>query len=269
MKGITLNKKLVALAACALMTCALAGCGSNAEEPNLPNPDSATTASGYTLTDADELTSLAVGEAAVWRNYEVTVTAIDRTGGQLNVDIDVSAHANSQELSTDCLLSFGMPPVSSTFANNAISVPAGETVSGTLTFDDQYSSQRLFWNDGATEATWLLDKAPVAAASTSQPETPAAEEPQEEPEAAEDAQGKAVAAVEASLPALVTDNTYYTYQSFDPATAAVTPIEGGYQYVNDVAILDGDGNAVTTNISLTCDADGNVTSLTVDGAQVF
>lgn len=269
MKGTTLNKKIAALAACALVSFALAGCGSTAEEPNLPNPEGGSTVSGYTLTDTDKLTSLAVGEPAVWRTYEVVVTAIDRTDGQLNVDINVTAHANSQELSTDCLLSFGMPPVSSSFANGIISVPSGETVSGTLTFDDQYSSQRLFWNDGATEATWLLDKAPVSTEPAPQAEAPATEEPKEEPEATEDAQGKAVAAVEASLPALISENTYYTYQSFDPATAAVTPIEGGYQYVNDVAILDGDGNAVMTNIVLTCDADGNITSLAVDGAQVF
>ena len=220
MKGLTLNKKIVATAACAFLALALTGCGSKAE-------------------------------SAVWRDYEVTVKSIDRTNGQLNVQIDVKAHANAQQLSTECLLSFGMPPVSSTFDGGTISVAAGETASGTLTFDDRYSSQRLFWNDGATEATWLLDQTPAATEPTPQPETPA--EP-ETPEPAEDPQAKAVAAVEAALPALI---------------AVMTPVEGGYQYANDVSILDGDGNATVTNVLLTCDADGNVTSMTVDGALIF
>ncbi len=249
MKGLTLNKKIVATAACAFLALALTGCGSKAEEPNLPDPNASSSSSGYTITDAAKLKALSVGESAVWRDYEVTVKSIDRTNGQLNVQIDVKAHANAQQLSTECLLSFGMPPVSSTFDGGTISVAAGETASGTLTFDDRYSSQRLFWNDGATEATWLLDQ------------TPAATEPTP--------QAKAVAAVEAALPALIADNTYYTYQSFDPATAVMTPVEGGYQYANDVSILDGDGNATVTNVLLTCDADGNVTSMTVDGALIF
>ena len=75
--------------------------------------------------------------------------------------------------------------------------------------------------------------------------------------------------LEAALPGLIADNTYYTYQSFDPATASVTPTEGGYQYANDVSILDGEGNATVTNVLLVCDADGNVTSMTIDGALLF
>ena len=71
------------------------------------------------------------------------------------------------------------------------------------------------------------------------------------------------------LPGLIADNTYYTYQSFDPTTASVTPTEGGYQYANDVSILDGEGNATVTNVLLVCDADGNVTSMTIDGALLF
>lgn len=266
MKGLTLNKKIVATAACAFLALALTGCGSKAEEPNLPDPNASSSSSGYTITDAAKLKALSVGESAVWRDYEVTVKSIDRTNGQLNVQIDVKAHANAQQLSTECLLSFGMPPVSSTFANNTISVPAGETASGTLTFDDRYSSQRLFWNDGATEATWLLDQTPATAEPEPQPEAPA--EPAT-PEPAEDPQAKAVAAVEAALPGLIADNTYYTYQSFDPTTASVTPTEGGYQYANDVSILDGEGNATVTNVLLVCDADGNVTSMTIDGALLF
>lgn len=267
-----MNKKIAAIAACAALALTLVGCGSKAEEPNLPNPEAGSSASGYVLTDAAKLKTLAVGESAVWRDYEVAVKSIDRANGQMNVQIDVKAHMNAQELSAECLLSFGMPPVSSTFAGGAISVPAGETVSGTLTFDDQYSSQRLFWNDGATEATWLLDQAPVASEAAPQPETPAepeTTEPAETPQEAEDAQAKATAAVEAALPGLIADNTYYTYQSFDPATASVTPVEGGYQYANDVAILDGDGNAATTNVLIACDGDGNVTSMSVDGALIF
>ena len=147
MEGSTLNKKIIATAACAVLALALTGCGSKAEEPNLPNPNASASSSGYTVTDASKLKSLSVGESAVWRDYEVAVKSIDRANDQLNVQIEFKAHSSAQELSTECLLSFGMPPVSSTFANNTISVPAGETASGTLTFDDRYSSQRLFWND--------------------------------------------------------------------------------------------------------------------------
>lgn len=264
-----MNKKIVATAACAFLALALTGCGTTPEEPNLPNPDAGPSSSSYTLSDAAALKALSVGESAVWREYEVAVKSIDRANGQMNVQIDVKAHANAQELSTECLLSFGMPPVSSTFANNVISAPAGETASGTLTFDDQYVSQRLFWNDGATEATWLLDQAPAATAQAPKAEAPAEPETPEAPEPAEDPQAKAVAAVEAALPGLIADNTYYAFQSFDPATAAVTAVEGGYEYANDVAILDGDGNEAVTNVLLACDADGNVTSMTVDGAPVF
>ncbi len=165
-----MNKKIIATAACAVLALALTGCGSKAEEPNLPNPNASASSSGYTVTDASKLKSLSVGESAVWRDYEVAVKSIDRANDQLNVQIEFKAHSSAQELSTECLLSFGMPPVSSTFANNTISVPAGETASGTLTFDDRYSSQRLFWNDGTTEATWLLDQTPVTAEPEPQPE---------------------------------------------------------------------------------------------------
>lgn len=261
-------KKIVATAACAFLALALTGCGSKAEEPNLPNPGASPSSSSYTVTDAAKLKALAVGESAVWRDYEVAVKSIDRANGQMNVQIDVKAHANAQELSTECLLSFGMPPVDSTFENGIISAPANETASGTLTFDDRYSSQRLFWNDGATEATWLLDQAPVASEPAAQPEAPAEPEAPE-PEAGEDAQATAVAAMEAALPGLIADNTFYAYQSFDPAAASVTSVEGGYQYENAVSILDGDGNAAITNVVLTCDADGNVTSMAVDGAPIF
>lgn len=262
-----MNNKIVAAAVGALLALTLSGCGSKAEEPNLPNPGAGSSTGGYTLTEAGKLKALSVGESAVWRNYEVTVTSFARANGQLNVEIDVKAHSSSQELSTNCLLSFGMPPIGSSFENNLISVPAGQTVSGTLTFDDQYNSQRLFWNDGATEATWLLDQAPVAVETAPQPETPTEPEPESEP--TEDPQVKAVAAIEASLPGLVADNTYYTYRSFDPATATVTPVEGGYQYANEVAILDGNGNEAVTSVLLVSDADGNVTSMSVDGALIF
>lgn len=260
-------KKIVATAACALMALALAGCGAKAEEPNVPVKESGVSTSGYTITDASKLKSLAVGETAVWRDYEVTVTSIDRANGTLTAHVDVKAHTNAKELSTECLLSFGMPPTGSSFENNVISVPAGETVSGTLTFDDQYTSQRLFWNDGATEATWLLDQTAASTEPAPAPETPA--EPEKEPEPAEDPQAKAVAALEGALPGLIADNTFYAYQSFDPATATVTPIDGGYEYSNAVSILDGNGAEAVTNVILTCDADGNCTSMSVDGALVF
>lgn len=261
-----MNKRIVATAACALMALTLAGCGSKAEEPNLPSGGgSATSASSYTVTDPEKLKALAVGEAAVWSDYEVKVTSVERSGGQLIAHVDVTAHTRSQNPSAESLLYLGMPPVSTSFENNNISVAAGETASGTITFDDPYSAQRLFWNDGATEATWLLDHVATTPAPEPQPETPT--EPK--PEQPDDAQGQAVAAIEATLPGLIADYTYYAYQSFDPATATVTPVDGGYQYVNDVSVLDGDGNAMVTNVLLMCDATGACTSMSLDGVPIF
>ena len=260
----------LATAACVVAaTLTLSGCNSEVEEPNVPADGSSAAVSSsynYTLTDAEKLKALAIGETAVWRDYEVTVTSVERADGKLTAHVTVRSHTLPQALGADCLLSFGMPPVDSSFEDGIIAVPAGEEASGTLTFDDRYGSERLFWNDGATEATWLLDQTPVTAEPEPQPEAPA--EPAT-PEPAEDPQAKAVAAVEAALPGLIADNTYYTYQSFDPATASVTPTEGGYQYANDVSILDGEGNATVTNVLLVCDADGNVTSMTIDGALLF
>ena len=124
-----MNKKIIATAACAVLALALTGCGSKAEEPNLPNPNASASSSGYTVTDASKLKSLSVGESAVWRDYEVAVKSIDRANDQPNVQIEVKAHPSAQELSTDCLLSFRMPPVRSTFANHTLPVPAGATAS--------------------------------------------------------------------------------------------------------------------------------------------
>ena len=59
------------------------------------------------------------------------------------------------------------------------------------------------------------------------------------------------------------------YPSAGCSTATVTPIDGGYEYSNAVSILDGNGAEAVTNVVLTCDADGNCTSMSVDGALVF
>ena len=282
MEGSTLNKKIIATAACAVLALALTGCGSKTEEPNLPNPNASASSSGYTVTDASKLKSLSVGESAVWRDYEVAVKSIDRANDQLNVQIEVKAHSSAQELSTECLLSFGMPPVSSTFANNTISVPAGETASGTLTFDDRYSSQRLFWNDGATEGTWDLTLPAVQPAQeggnegtqpakTDEPKSEESKQQEPKKDAAAEAQKQAVAALEAEMPSLFTNNTFYTFQGVDTSTATVTPQEGGgYEYVNDVSIIGADGVTPTTaNVRLICEPNGNCISMTVDGAFLF
>ena len=261
------------------MTLTLSGCGAEAEEPSVPaDTSTSTVATGYTLTDADKLKNLAVGETAVWRDYEVTVTSIDRSDGKLVAHIDVKAHTLDQSLGTECLLSFGMPPVSSSFDNDTIKVAANETVSGTLTFNDQYNAQSLFWNDKATEATWNLQLPAVQRTEGEQSEAPKTDEPKtEEPKAEEpkkdeaaEAQKQAVAALEAEMPSLFTNNTLYTFQSVDTSTATVTPAEGGgYEYVNDVTVLGGDGSTITTNVHLICEANGNCISMTVDGAFLF
>ena len=150
----------LAIAACVVAaTLTLSGCNSEVEEPNVPADGSSAAVSSsynYTLTDAEKLKALAIGETAVWRDYEVTVTSVERADGKLTAHVTVRSHTLPQALGADCLLSFGMPPVDSSFEDGIIAVPAGEEASGTLTFDDRYGSERLFWNDGATEGTWDL-----------------------------------------------------------------------------------------------------------------
>ncbi len=275
-----MNKKVIlAAASCAvLFSLTLAGCSKEVEEPTVP-PDTVgnTTASGYEIAEASKLKKLAIGESAVWKEYEVKVASIDRAEGKLSVQIDVTAHSSAQSLSTECLMSFGMPPISSTFSNNTIKVSSNQTASGTLVFDDQYNSQRLFWNDGATEATWLLDLPPVQTGEAAA--TPNAENKQPEktetpaPAAATDekaaAQKQAVAALEAEMTSLFDNNTLYKFASVDTTKAKVTPVEGGgYEYINSVSVTDG-GAPRTVDVKLRCEANGNCISMTVDGAMLF
>lgn len=270
-----MNKKaILATATCAaLLSLPLSGCSTETEEPgNAPTVDSS-----YTLTNTDKLKSLAIGETAVWRDYEVTLKSIDRAGGVLTAHIEVKAHTLDKRLSTECLLSFGMPPTGSSFDGNTITVPANESVSGTLTFEDHYESQRLFWNDGATEATWQLDLPSTPSSDPKASETKtgdakagdkAAGKPAE-PKAGE-AQKQAMAALEAEMPSLFTNNTPYEFKGVDAATATVVPHEGGgYEYTNAASIVDGNGKPSTVNVRLICEANGNCISMTVDGALLF
>ena len=264
----------IALATAALAvtaSCTLLGCSSDAEIPVAPSDSGTDKTSGdsYTLTDEDKLSELAVGETAVWEDYEVTVASIDRSGGQLVAHVQVKSHGRPLSLETECLLSFGMPPTSSSFADNVIEVAAGGTTEGTLSFDDQYGSERLFWNDGATEATWDLTL-PSAQASLAQQGEGETETSENKDDEADEAQKQAIAALEAEIPSLFANNTFYTYQSVDSTTATVTPQEGGgYEYVNDVSILDGSGNPATTNVRLICEPNGNCISMTIDGMLLF
>ena len=277
-----MNKKMVlATAACVVAaTLTLSGCNSEVEEPNVPADGSSAAASSgysYTLTDAEKLKALAIGETAVWRDYEVTVTSVDRADDKLTAHVTVRGHTLPQTLGTDCLLSFGMPPVGSSFNDGTITVPAGEEASGTLTFDDQYGSDRLFWNDGATEGTWdlTLPAAQPAQEGGNEGTHPAKthEPKQQEPkkDAAAEAQKQAVAALEAEMPSLFTNNTFYTFQGVDTSTATVTPQEGGgYEYVNDVSIIGADGVTPTTaHVRLVCEPHGNCISMTVVGALLL
>ena len=272
----------IALATAALAvtaSCTLLGCSSDAEIPVAPSDSGTDKTSGdsYTLTDEDKLSELAVGETAVWEDYEVTVASIDRSGAQLVAHVQVKSHGRPLSLETECLLSFGMPPTSSSFADNVIEVAAGGTTEGTLSFDDQYGSERLFWNDGATEATWDLTlpsaQASLAQQGEGEPEEVAPEQTEtseNKDDEADEAQKQAIAALEAEIPSLFANNTFYTYQSVDSTTATVTPQEGGgYEYVNDVSILDGSGNPATTNVRLICEPNGNCISMTIDGMLLF
>lgn len=272
-----MRKGIICALAAAFMTFALAGCGGKAEEAVPPadaaaaaeeaaanNDTGATQDPAFVPTDAEKLKSMAVGETAVWKNYEVTVDSVDRADGKLVANITVKSHNAALSLDTDRLLSFGMPPVESSFADGVIQVPAGEAVSGSLTFDDQYSSQRLFWNDGAIEATWLLDAAPA--------EEPKKEEPKKDEKKSDgdDAQAKAVKNIEKQLPDLFANNTYYSYQGVDSASAKVTAQDGGYLYENSVSILDGNGEPATVTIRTTWDSTGkDCTSMELDGTVLF
>ena len=276
----------LAIAACVVAaTLTLSGCNSEVEEPNVPADGSSAAVSSsynYTLTDAEKLKALAIGETAVWRDYEVTVTSVERADGKLTAHVTVRSHTLPQALGADCLLSFGMPPVDSSFEDGIIAVPAGEEASGTLPFDDRYGSERLFWNDGATEGTWDLTLPAVQPdqeggnegtqpAETDEPKTDEPKKQEPKNDAAAEAQKQAVAALEAEMPSLFTNNTFYTFQSVDTSTATVTPQEGGgYEYVNDVSILGADGVTPTTaNVRLICEPNGNCISMTVDGAFLF
>lgn len=261
------NKKIIlAAAACtALLMMALTGCSARADEPQASGDVAPTPSANYTLTPEEKLKSLALGDTAVWRDYEVTVTSIDRADEKLTAHIEVKAHTQPKNLSTACLLSLGMPPTSSSFTNNTIEVPAGKTVAGTLVFDDRAVSQRLFWNDGATEATWLLDKTEASSGKADEKPTTKPAQP-----VASEAQKQAVTALEAEIPSLIANNTLYEYKSVDPATAVVAPRGGGgYDYTNTVSILDGNGNPNTVKVHLICEPNGNCISMEVDGTLLF
>lgn len=268
-------KKALALSVGAMLALVfLTGCNSEAEVPVAPagsaavndqEPENGASAGDLALTDADKLKGLSVGETAVWKDYEVTVGAIDRSNGQLQVQLSAAGHGIARTLGIDCLMSFGMPPISSTFSGGKIAVPAEGEVSGTLTFDDRYESQRLFWNDAATEATWLLDAPAVPDAKD---DKPASGDGGEKADGSDNPQ--AIAAIEAGLPDLFSNWTYYTYRGVDSSTADVAPLEnGGCQYSNAVSILDGAGNPATTNIRTSWDANGTCTSFELDGVLLF
>lgn len=279
-----MKKGFVCALAAALVTFTLAGCASqDIEEPTVPfDPTGDGQIAGAEQpadgeeqnpalglpTDPEKLKNMALGETAVWKNYAVAVDSIDRTDGQLVAHITVTSRGTAMNLSTENLLSFGMPPVETSFTDNIIMVAPNETATGTLTFDDQYTSQRLFWNDGATEATWNLELEPVQ--PSGQPATNPEQQPEQKNEP-DNAQKQAVAAIEGQIPDLLANNTYYTFQSLDPATATVTPQDdGGWQYDNTISILDGGGNPATTTLRTWWDATGtDCRSMEIDGALLF
>lgn len=265
-----MNKKatVAAVTCVVLLSLPLSGCSTEAEEPS--NASAAT--SNYTPTSADKLNALAIGETAVWRDYEVTLKSIERANNVLTAHIEVKAHTLSKNLSTGCLLSFGMSPTGSSFEGDTISVPANESVSGTLTFDDRYESQRLFWNDGATEATWRLDLIP--AQSNESKNTDSKTDNNSSTKTAEpktdQTQKQAIVALEAEMPSLFTNNTSYEFKGVNTTTATVTSHEGdGYEYTNTVSVVDGNGNTSTVSVRLICEANGNCISMTVNDALLF
>lgn len=267
---VSVNKKatVAAVTCVVLLSLPLSGCSTEAEEPN--NESAAT--SNYTPTSADKLNALAIGETAVWRDYEVTLKSIERANNVLTARIEVKAHTLSKNLSTECLLSFGMPPSSSSFDGDTITIPANESVSGTLTFDDRYESQRLFWNDGAIEATWQLDLTPAQSdeSKNNNAKTQSSSSAKTVDSKTDQSQKQAIAALEAEMPSLFTNNTAYEFKSVDVTTATVTPHEGGgYEYTNTVSIIDKNGNPNTVNTRLICEANGNCISMTVNDTLLF
>ena len=272
---------LTTITCLALMLLALAGCSAEAEEPTVPantETGSNATPTSATLTDSEKLKGLALGETAVWRDYEVTIKEIERGNAELTVHLEITSHNLPQTLSVENLMSFGTPALSSSFENEVIEVASGETATGTLIFNDQYNSQRLFWNDGATEGWWLLDLPPVRNEQESpdavENEEATRDKPAENTPSANTAQSgeqkQAIAALEAEIPSLFANNTYYTYQTVDSAAAKVKPLEaGGYEYTNTVNILDGDGKQRAIEVLLICEPNGNCISMTLEGVKVF
>ena len=275
-KGFAVNAK-IALATAALAvaaSCTLLGCSSDAEIPVAPSDSGADKASSdsYTLTDEDKLSALAVGETAVWKDYEVTVASIDRSGGQLVAHVQVKSHGRPLSLGTECLLSFGMPPTSSSFADNVIEVAAGETAEGTLLRRPirirapvlERRGRRRHLGPHAAERADLARAARRRRAGGGRSRADRGQREQGRRSGRGSEAGHR--ALEAEIPSLFANNTFYTYQSVDSTTATVTPQEGGgYEYVNDVSILDGSGNPATTNVRLICEPNGNCISMTIDG----
>lgn len=263
-----MKKYLTGVVAVLLLSLALSGCASQAEVPATPSDAVSANSSTYTLTDGEQLKSLAIGQPAVWRDYEVMIKSIDRNDDQLTAHIEVTSHGKAQDFSVENLMSFGMYPLSSSFSNDSISVSAGETVAGSLTFEDKYESQRLFWNDGEMEAFWLLDLTPI---QTEQEIPAATEKKTSTPDTENDAQKTAIAALEAEIPSLLTNNTpQYEFAGVTSSTATVVPHEGGgYEYTNDISILDGSGSAATAHVRLICEANGNCISMTINDIFLF
>ena len=268
-----MRKILLCAMLLALLSFVMVGCDSKAETPVVPygQASSANVASSdnYELTSADALASLAVGETAVWQDYEVTVSSIERADDQLVVDLVVKSHKGSLSLDEGCLLSFGMESVGSTFLGGVIEIPAGGEAVGSLTFDDQYHSQVLFWNDGAIEAKWFLDK-PAASSEGLTSGQNSNSSSSVSASGWNQTRVQAVETIENSLPGLFSEWTYYVFQSVDTSTAEVESVDsGGYRYSNEVSILDGNGQPTMTHIETQWSATGECISFTLEGVEVI
>lgn len=236
----------------------ISGCKSEAETPvatDQPVEQTAQENSEWALTDEAKLKDLVIGETAVWDDYEIAVDSMVAGRGELVVSVTVKAHETSLSLSTDNMLLNGWECEESSFGS-VIQAGAGEAVSGTFSFADA-TATRLFWNDGAIEATWYLDEPTIEkSAATDQKDT--------EPDSLD-----LRSTAESKIKNLMDEHTYYTFVSVDPSATFTEQDDGTYLLDGPMNILDGNGNAISTPLRTWWDESGECVSMELEGVKLF
>lgn len=137
---------LAVAAACAL-TMGVSGCSDEGAGGSAPAEQQE---AAYELTDEEALKSLEVGQTAVFEPYEVTVEKVDIADSGVTAHVRVKAHDQDQSLRAKYL---GSGIAETSFEDGKIEVPAGEEVSGTITYSSATLTS-LEWENWGFEATW-------------------------------------------------------------------------------------------------------------------